>query len=195
MAKSMNRGITYEAPFPNITHTLKRIRQRIKLNETPTTYEWLGAQIKFEGLKEASFAIAGLDMLATLKIMQGISHKRDLVIGPYKTAHYFSMFDQVEELETKILRSLDLWSRQHVIQFDRMHCFQSMQFMMRDEEMNVVVNMRSCNFKDNFLMDVYISYWLGSYLALSFEAQMGCTTPKVNVIMNIGSLHIFKEEV
>lgn len=162
-------------------------------HQTPTTFEAVGVSIKFENVDEVLFKELGLKLYDGYAIMGHlIRGDTDMVIGPYKINQYIDMYNQLNSLSDDITE-VDIWSRQFIISFPPIHCFQSIQFLFRGSEVTVIINMRSCNFKENFLMDMFIGYYCGLTLAQTAEENNKCTIDKIHVIMNIGSLHIFKE--
>lgn len=174
--------------------TFKDIEKNIMKHETPTTFEAVGAHFKLKDLTNEAFKELGLNMTDAYNIVKYATCGEETSVGPYIISHYIDMFKQLKNL-SEVITEGDIWSRQYVIQFPAIHCFQSIQFLFRDNEVFVVVNMRSCNFRKNFLMDVFLSYYCGVTLAQAIEEKYECTMDRIHVIMNIGSLHIFKNEV
>ncbi len=174
--------------------TLQDIEKNILKNETPTTFEAVGAHFKLKDLDDNFFKELGLNMVDAYNIVKYATHCEETSVGPYIISHYVDMFKQLENL-SEVITEGDIWSRQYVIQFPAIHCFQTIQFLFRGNEVHVVVNMRSCNFRKNFLMDVFLSYYCGITLAQAIEEKYKCTMDRIHVIMNIGSLHIFKNGV
>ena len=168
----------------------KNILKHELKHATPTTFEAVGAHFKLKDLDDSFFKELGLNMVDAYNIVKYATYGEETSVGPYIISHYVDMFKQLENLSDVITEG-NIWSRQHVIQFPAIHCFQSIQFLFRDNEANVVVNMRSCNYRKNFLMDVFLSYYCGITLAKAIEEKYKCTMDRIHVIMNIGSLHIF----
>ena len=92
--------------------------------------------------------------------------------------------DLVQKAET--FRSHGLMSnRNTIIYFKPTHCFQSMQFMKGDNRGKVIVNMRSCNLTENFLIDLALSWIVANNV-------FNETYSKIDVVMNIASLHVLE---
>ena len=172
---------------------IKTLKRKILRNETPKTYELVASRFKLTNIKKDDFDYFGLDKKKREMIVDGISSGRNIKVGPYQLCEYFDMFMQLDGIAQSLYLK-NLWSRQHVITFRKLHCFQNIQFLFRDEKVIVVVNMRSCNYVDNLLMDIYLATFCGHHLMCFVnEFNTYCTFNQVDVIMNIGSLHIFKE--
>lgn len=172
------------------------LRDIIMMGETSDTYEAIGVSLALTDVKESLFhdeRIVELSNFNHDKVQSFLDHAAkgsDTTIGPYTSSFYFDMFNQLFELAGKIENgNVPLDSRQLVIQFPKLHCFQSIQILIRGQEITVISNMRSCNYEDNFVTDVYLTYTLGKML----RNLCGYTNHKIHVIMHIGSLHIFKQ--
>lgn len=181
-----------------------RISRKIMRCETPTTHEWVGAHLTFKDLNEVKLfklmKVKNYDK-ANKVVLAIFADKLDEEIKPYIISDYADILPQI----VSIVNSIDkcekpIQSRQFIITFKPLHCFQSIQFLIRSSGITVISAMRSCNFIDNFWIDLYLSYSLGELLLQMLKVgDVGnknlsnvCTNPKVCVIMNIGSLHIFK---
>lgn len=182
--------------YEKIKKTLSEIKSQIMKFETPTTYEAVGVHFKLKNADISMFKCLGLDLAQAYSIVDNAKNGNSkAIIGPYKIEHYVDIFKQLENLSEMITED-NIWSRQFIIQLPAIHCFQSIQFIMRNDALHIVVNMRSCNFKVNLITDIFISYYCGETLAQLMEEKFnGYTFDKIHVIMNIGSLHIFKSEV
>lgn len=176
---------------------LQNIEQAIMNNQTSTTYELICPQIQFMELSDKAFEEMGLDLGTAYSIVSNaISGNDKVIIGPYQIHAYVDMFKQLEQLKKSINRE-NCESRQFIIRFGRLHCFQTIQILIRDNEVFAVANMRSCCFDTHLLTDAFMTYMCGVYVAdeIFDKGVTGGESLKVNVIMNIGSLHIFKDEV
>ncbi len=148
------------------------------------------------------------DDITTTEIIKTFGINRDLIqnfeydvrnktegfYGPYVMNKYHDIFDKVHET-VKYLIDDCIETRRCIIQFDKEHCFQNIQFLIRNNKLKVICNMRSCNAKDNFKEDVYICSLLADefkneYIRL-FKTALNTTH---DIHMNIGSFHIFVKE-
>jgi hypothetical protein len=176
---------------------LNAIEEAIMKGETSETYELISPQIQFMDLDDVAFKVMGLDLAEAYSIVSNaIKGDSEVEIGPYKIYAYIDMFEQLRKIKTRVVN--DPESRQYVITFEASHCFQTIQILVRDKEIFVVVNMRSCNFKTHLLMDAFISYMCGVYVSDELKYQnhsLDYFVDKIHVVMNIGSLHIFKKDL
>lgn len=78
-------------------------------------------------------------------------------------------------------------NRQTLIYFKHSHCFQSMQFMKSNDCAKVVVNMRSCNLIENFLIDLALA-WVVTNRVFNGAFK------EIDVVMNIASLHVLEKD-
>jgi hypothetical protein len=170
---------------------MKRLDKKIRKLETKTTYEIPAISIEFGGVDRNEFESAGLDCDFADTIFASImaDHKFDdnFQLNGYIISHYTHIKEQLHDLKA-LYESNGEESRQLVITFPPLHCFQYIQFMFRQNEIIVIGNMRSCDFQKKFLMDSYITYRCAVALLSILEL------PKLDVyqVMNIGSLHIYK---
>lgn len=71
----------------------------------------------------------------------------------------------------------------------RIPCSMYYQFVLRNEQLNLIYTMRSCDFLNHYLKDVYLAYDLLDYVANAIEANTGDLTHF------LGSLHAFKSDM
>lgn len=72
---------------------------------------------------------------------------------------------------------------------DRVPCSLTYHFMIRDGELNLIYNQRSCDFMTFFAADVYFTAELLNYVAVATDTTPGKLTHF------IGSLHAFKKDL
>lgn len=119
----------------------------------------------------------------------------DESLGPYRTKYYFFMIPALM-IAMKSFKEDCNDTRRCVIKFPVNHCFQSIQFLIRDNTVNIVCNMRSCNAIANLPTDIWICAFLGDSLSRKFnDMYEGSLYSSYKIIMNIGSLHVFKADV
>jgi hypothetical protein len=127
-------------------------------------------------------------------------------MGVYDSRYYDGMMSQMMELiKLSTTDDFDMLSRQYVIQFDKTHCFQTIQFLIRNivaddkkqhDVITVITNMRSCNIVKNFEMDCYISHYLGQLLKEQLVRNNAISDDAAVIVrMHFGSLHIFKNDI
>lgn len=162
--------------------------------KTKTTNEHTCFHAAFMNVSDEALAMAGLDLKKAYELYGLILNEAtEASRGPYKVSKYIDMFRQVAQIAVVLKHNaIDTESRQLVIQFEKLHCFQSIQLLLRGNSIIVETHMRSCNFDKNFLMDLFLSY--SCALRLSKLLKGIFTFTQIHVIMNIGSLHSFLEE-
>ena len=69
---------------------------------------------------------------------------------------------------------------------DRIPCSIYYQLLFRDNKLNIIYNMRSCDYNLHFKNDMYLAIKLLNYCANELNLEVG------HFYMNIGSLHIYK---
>lgn len=160
------------------------------------TFELINFTESFSELCLHDFSDAGLDFalqsdfFREAYVNRAVKHKEK--VGLYVIAKYVDMFNQLDDICNRIVNEKD--SRQLVIGFPKEHCFQSIQFLLRDNKLHCLVNMRSCNFEDNFLMDLYIAFFLAKRVNAALCQESCMCAASVIITMSIGSLHIFKKK-
>jgi len=177
---------------------LASIRSEIMKNETSDTYEATGIRISIGDVRGMLFEYAnqvefpGFVYDEIFPVIEAAFHDRPTVIkGPYNSDYYAPAFKQVFEIGDQIRnKEKPVQSRQFVVQFNKDHCFQNIQFIFRGDTLLVIVNMRSCNFEENFMCDIYIAWFLAE--TLKAHSGMNYKPWQIDIVMNIGSLHIFK---
>jgi hypothetical protein len=188
------RNAKMKTRLQKLKDLLRDIELAIIKYDTPTTFELVGAHYKLREVDMETFIDLGLDIEMAHKMIKMSIYEIPGQVGPYHTQYYIDMFKQLENLCTNLTEA-SIESRQFTITFPAKHCFQSIQVLFRGENVYCIAYMRSCNFKKNFLMDAYLTYYCGLCMKNHIQPYRGCTNANFHVIMNIGSLHIFKNEV
>lgn len=173
------------------------IRKIIKQgSEVKGTYELTGEKIDFM-LAETN----------TIKDMFSISNEfenefvesickfQNKKLGPYITEKYFLLIPELKAAVDQLKNDCEE-TRRAVITFPKEHCFQSIQFLVRENTINVVCFMRSCDAIKNLPYDAWLCY----KLADMFEYYMNETLEESpykchKLTMMFGSLHVYKEDV
>jgi thymidylate kinase len=135
-----------------------------------------------------------LDASLVLNFEYDVRNKTNGVYGPYKMEKYHDIFDKLHDAMKHLIDD-NIQTRRCIIQFDKEHCFQNIQFLVRDNKLKVICNMRSCNAIDNYKPDIYIC----SILADEFKNEYIRLFHKSlnnshEICMNIGSFHMFVKE-
>lgn len=116
-------------------------------------------------------------------------------IGPYITERYFMLIPELKEAMLQ-LKDDCIETRRCVIQFPKDHCFQTMQFMVRENTVHVVCYMRSCDAIKNFPHDVWICSKMADIFAKYLSDMTGIQVyAEHKITMMFGSLHVFKEDI
>lgn len=160
--------------------------------ETETTYEQIGFSTRFDAIHETNFAEAGLSLAYAYDIFENaMAGKSDKIVGTYNIGRYTGMFAAIQQIADNL--TIDkIESRQFSVVVEANHCFQSIQLLIRENDIYAIANMRSCNLEVNFLLDAFLTYKCGTLLAAACFNKNLKKINAINLIMNIGSFHIFK---
>lgn len=166
-----------------------------QLGETSDTYELIGYSFNIGQFEKAQELVEDGELeksqaMGLFKNYEQEGYENDLYIGS-RYAPYF------KEALTGIHMSNDKRgeTRQMVVQFDKLHCFQYIQFLVRGDSLYVLCSMRSCNFKKNLKEDVLLTAILAENVKSVLENQLDISLKDIIIRFNIGSLHIFKKDV
>ena len=167
-------------------------------NEVNGTYEFVGKGLKTKLITtEEIIDMFKLDTVMLNDFIKAISNFEETKVGPYITEKYFLLIPDLKAAVSQL--KLDCKeSRRCVITFPKEHCFQSIQFLVRENTINVVCFMRSCDAIKNLPYDL----WLCSFLADMFAKYMedsAISNEKPykfhSITMSFGSLHVYKEDL
>jgi len=158
-------------------------------HETELTHELVDVSFRLKDINVDSMVnlMASNELAYFDDIVASAKAGIDIQIGPYIISHYHDMFIQLNDILNEVEK--DPESRRLVIGFGKLHCFQSIQFLARFNKVYAIVTMRSCNFIDNFMIDMFLALYCVREVAKKVNAQL------VDFTMNIGSLHIFKKDI
>lgn len=177
----------YKAAITNI------VKRGIEVNGT---YEVVGTKFAMMPMttEEAKQMFEISDEFAR-EFVEAICKFEEKKIGPYITEKYFHLVPAVKEAVTQIKEDCNE-TRRAVITFPKEHCFQSIQFLLRENTVNVVCFMRSCDAIKNLPYDA----WLCHQLADMFAHYMDETVEESpyqyhKVTMMFGSLHCYLEDL
>lgn len=156
------------------------------------TRELLGFHHSFKmpstSLKWETNIGADTDLVRNL-FCASLAGKDGYKFGPYDTTHYTLLSKEIDYAVSR-LKSDGPYSRQAVISFPAIHCFESIQIIIRPKRdrhiVNIIVNMRSCNVVKNFANDMFLSYMVAQEIILrAFNDALEMGT----LYFNAGSLH------
>lgn len=164
-------------------------------NEVNGTYEIPAESVTFMGLTSDIKEIFGITDEFERAFIESIASFDKKEIGPYNTEKYFHLIPGVKEAARKLSDDC-LETRRAVIQFPKDHCFQSMQFLFRDNTVNVVCYMRSCDAIRNLPHDIWICSKMADIFAKYLE-DVFCEHPYKyhNISMMFGSLHVYRKDL
>lgn len=91
-----------------------------------------------------------------------------------------------EQTRQAIISIFDAGKDSDAIGTDRIPCSMYYQFASREGKLNIIYNMRSCDYNLHFSNDMYLAVKLLNYVAKEVGMEVG------NLYMNIGSMHIYK---
>lgn len=135
-----------------------------------------------------------IDLSFTMNFEYDVKNKIDGIYGPYIMSKYHDIFDKLDEA-MKTLTDDNINTRRCILQFDINHCFQYIQFLIRNNKLIVICNMRSCNVDENYKSDIYICSILADRFKTVYANKFRTTLNQTHdIIMNVGSLHSFIKE-
>ena len=167
-------------------------------NAVNATFELVGKGLTTRLMSTAEvIELFDLDTNILDTFIKAISNFEETKVGPYITEKYFLLIPDLKEAVSQLKHDC-IESRRCVIVFPKEHCFQSIQFLVRENTINVVCFMRSCDMIKNLPYDL----WLCSFLADMFAHYMesagiytGKTYERHKITMSFGSLHAYREDI
>lgn len=160
------------------TYELVGMKVDIMLASTKTIKEILNVSDEFE--KEFIESICKFD---------------PKIIGPYITEKYFMLMPALKATVDQLKDDCGE-TRRAIITFPREHCFQSIQFLVRENTINVVCFMRSCDAIKNFPYDAWLCYKLADMFAYYMNETLEESPYKCHKLtMMFGSLHVYQEDI
>ena len=163
--------------------------------ETRDTLEVVATRWELVDVIAGSFYEAGVDKHMFQAFIEMVTRPDHVeMIGPFVIDDYVDAFVQLGRLIESITVE-NIESRQHIITFPKLHCFTSIQFMLRDYTVDAICTMRSCNALKNFMNDACLTTLMANMVLHYVRDSYIMDARKVNVIMQIGSLHLFKSDL
>lgn len=161
------------------------------------TVELPAVTLRFKDITEESFNelfdLIGFNINQAWEIASAVLELRATngQIGSYILSDYAQLWFNVDKLRNIVRTYPDadeiITTRQLSVTFDQMHCFQFINFMQRNDKSYINVGMRSCDFYNNFVTDMYLAYVAGRKV-LHYKQ-------KFDMNFLIGSLHVYKEDL
>jgi hypothetical protein len=163
--------------------------------ETKDTYEVIGETIIFNNATpESLFETFMLKPKLTAFLKDCILNAAwGGKCGPYDARYYYDLCSKLRNVEWNI-EDDGFETRRCIIRFPYEHCFNTIQFLVRENKVTVVCQMRSCNVVDNLLYDAFICSLLADRFILDMLPYKDFPN-EVNILMQFGSLHLFKKDV
>lgn len=153
------------------------------------TREFANTRLVVTGVVKSIWGLSYQQVAMVEQLMKAIREQDENMINDiYDSKYYLFLKDEIEKVKSQFRKDC-VETRRAVFQFPSTHCFDSIQVMIRGGEVITTVNMRSCNAYKNLVCDLYLAH------RLAYEAVCEWSTRNNNLIANIGSLHIFKEDI
>lgn len=169
----------------------KIIKEGVEVNKT---YELCAETISLIETTEALLETFDIDSSFEREFIESISKFIKKDIGPYDTEKYFFLIPGIKTIIQMLVHDC-LETRRCVLRFPEGHCFESIQFIIRENTVNVVCYMRSCNAIKNLPHDIWICSKMADIFKSLVYNLLGIKLYEYNKItMMFGSLHVFKEE-
>lgn len=181
--------IKSELDYTHLITTLKNTA-----NEVNGTYESIGTSVVFKGSSERLKEIFKISDEFEHDFLYAITHFKERAIGPYITEKYFMLIPGLKAAMAQ-LKDDCVETRRCIMQFPPEHCFQSMQFLVRENTVHVICYMRSCDAIKNLPHDLWICSKMADIFKKYYEDTFGeHLYPYHSIMMMFGSLHVFKGE-
>jgi thymidylate synthase len=179
---------------PKAKQTIELARKKKFVSNT---VELPAVILRFKDITEESFNelfdLIGFNIKQAWEIASAVLELRATngQIGNYILSDYAQLWFNADKLRNIVRTYPDadeiITTRQLSITFDQMHCFQFINFMQRNDKSYINVGMRSCDFYNNFITDMYLAYVAGRKVLYYKQ--------KFDMNFLIGSLHVYKEDL
>ena len=176
----------------NYQHILENIvKEGCEVNDT---YELVCEKYSFMGTTTGIKDIFSIDDAFEYNFLHAISTFNDVTIGPYVMNKYFLLIPELRKAMHCLINDCKE-SRRCVMKFPEEHCFQSIQFLVRENTVNVGCYMRSCNAIENFGYDMWICSILADMFKKFYNDLFGEELYEFHKIeMVVGSMHLFVKD-
>lgn len=177
----------------DLHHLIKRMKK--EANEVNGTYEFIGTSFKVIGGTEHVKDVFDISDKFEREFIESISTFKKREIGPYITEKYFMLIPCLKEA-LRQMKDDCLETRRCIINFPSEHCFQSIQFLLRENTIHVVCYMRSCDAIRNLPYDVWICSKMADIFSKHLSDTLGEHPYNYHAItMMFGSLHVYKKDL
>lgn len=162
----------------NVLGTKEFANTRIVIPELPSNYS-------------TYFGDAGANLSEVLMALQAVAEKDNNFVSEIYDSRYYTFLNEAGEQARRQFITDCTQTRRAVITFPATHCFETIQLLVRGGILIVTVNMRSCNAYKNLVSDLYLAL----LVALPCVGHLRDKFNSISMIANIGSLHLFTEDV
>lgn len=160
------------------------------------TYEELGVKldVKFRTTEEIA-EMLDIDDDFVYDFLRAILANEEKQLGVYDTSKYLFIVPAVKKAIKQIVLDSEK-TRRAVISFPEEHCFQTIQFIVRDKTVHVMCFMRSCDVVKNLRKDIWLCSWLADVFASHYKEVTGEELyDKHYINMMVGSLHVYQSDM
>lgn len=175
----------------------KYLLEKIKkeANEANNAYEFVGMSCRFAGATDVLKDMFDISDEFEREFLEAIATFNRKVIGPYNMEKYFLLIPELRKAMRQLIDDCDE-TRRAIIQFPPDHCFQSIQFLLRENTVHVVCYMRSCDAFNNLPHDMWLCSKMADIYASNIKELLGIHPYEFHsVTMMFGSLHILKKDI
>lgn len=167
-----------------------------KGNDVKNTYELLGEKVDVMLANTTTVKeIFNISDEFESEFIEAVCKFQPKTIGPYITEKYFLLIPALKAAVDQLKDDCQE-TRRAVINFPKEHCFQSIQFLVRENTINAVCFMRSCDAIKNLPYDAWLCYKLADMFGYYMNETLKESPYKCyKVTMMFGSLHVYKEDV
>lgn len=164
-------------------------------NEVNGTYELLSVPLSTGFISTKSLETTlGLDKNVTNEFKRCLFDGIKTKIGPYITEKYLFLIPALKSAMTQLKTDCSE-TRRCIISFPEEHCFQSIQFILRERTVHVSCFMRSCDVYKNLPYDLWICSFLADLYKIYCRDLLGMQSYDAhNITFLVGSLHAYKED-
>lgn len=156
---------------------------------TQETKEFANTRIVLTDASAKAWGFGSQNVIDVEQLIKAINEQdANMINDVYDSKYYLFLKDEMKKVKEQFKTDC-VGTRRAVFGFPATHCFDSIQVMIRDGAVLITVNMRSCNAYKNLICDIYLAY------RLACEATHDWVRGEKHLIANIGSLHLFKEDV
>ena len=154
------------------------------------TKEFANTRLILSEVNKRPWGVSFSQMCFVSQLMKAIDNQDDAMINEVYDSKHYSFLKSEMELVRAQFKNDCVATRRAVFQFPATHCFDSIQVLIRDGDIIITVNMRSCNAYKNLMCDIFLAQ------RLAVETVKGLNLKgNMHIVANLGSLHLFKEDI